>query len=60
MRRAAVGIADGDGSGREEDNKEADPVQRQTFVYSATYTLPPLMHHLIKTDVRDNPRSKKA
>ena len=35
--------------------EEVEPVHRQTFVYSATLTLPPSMHHLIKKD----PSSKK-
>ena len=46
-------MADGDGSGRKEEDKEVDPVHRPTFVYSATLTPPPLMRHSIQTDVRD-------
>ena len=48
-----------------EDDSESDPeeeelVHRQTFIYSATLTLPPSMHHLIKKDpATTNKQSKK-
>ena len=35
----------------DEEEEVAEPVHRQTFVYSATLTLPPSMHHLIKKDI---------
>lgn len=37
-------------AGSENESEEPEPVHRQTFVYSATLTLPPSMHHLIKKD----------
>ncbi|KAL9188677.1 hypothetical protein ACHAXT_007055 [Thalassiosira profunda] len=40
----------------DESDEAAEPVHRQTFVYSATLTLPPSMHHLIKKD----PSAKKS
>ncbi|KAL7542886.1 hypothetical protein ACHAXR_013188 [Thalassiosira sp. AJA248-18] len=44
----------------EEEEEVAEPVHRQTFVYSATLTLPPSMHHLIKQDpAMKNKMSKK-
>merc|ERR1711966_52597 len=35
-------------SGTDAEEELPAPVHRQTFVYSATLTLPPSMHHLIK------------
>lgn len=43
----------------EEDDNEDEPVHRQTFIYSATLTLPPSMHHLIKKDHAAKVKSKK-
>jgi len=37
----------------------AERVHRQTFVYSATLTLPPSTHHLIKKDASDKVKTKK-
>ena len=34
-----------------DSDEQEEAVHRQTFVYSATLTLPPSMHHLIKKDV---------
>lgn len=53
---------DGDGSEidfLEENDNEDEPVHRQTFIYSATLTLPPSMHHLIKKDHAAKVKSKK-
>eukprot|EP00581_Thalassiosira_minuscula_P028551 CAMPEP_0183749982 /NCGR_PEP_ID=MMETSP0739-20130205/727_1 /TAXON_ID=385413 /ORGANISM="Thalassiosira miniscula, Strain CCMP1093" /LENGTH=1043 /DNA_ID=CAMNT_0025985887 /DNA_START=14 /DNA_END=3145 /DNA_ORIENTATION=+ len=47
-------------SDNEDEEEEIPPVHRQTFVYSATLTLPPSMHHLIKKDhAMKNKMSKK-
>lgn len=43
----------------EEGDDEDEPVHRQTFIYSATLTLPPSMHHLIKKDHSVKAKSKK-
>ena len=53
--QAARLLRDDDDSDLEEEEETEQPVHRQTFVYSATLTLPPSMHHLIKKD----PSSKK-
>lgn len=50
------GGADGGGSGGE----ERAVVHRQTFVYSATLTLPPSMHSLIKKDLAGKVKSKRG
>ena len=39
-----------DESDSDDDEDSVELVHRQTFVYSATLTLPPSMHHLIKKD----------
>jgi len=43
-----------------DDEVEEEPVHRQTFVYSATLTLPPSMHHLIKKDSSIKTKMKKG
>ena len=43
----------------EEEGEDIKPVHRQTFIYSATLTLPPSMHHLIKKDHAAKVKSKK-
>jgi len=44
----------------DDDEVEEEPVHRQTFVYSATLTLPPSMHHLIKKDASIKKKMKKG
>lgn len=46
----------------EEEEEEEEPVHRQTFVYSATLTLPTSTHHLIKKDhsKKSSKRGKKG
>ena len=47
-----------DGEDSDSDEQE-EAVHRQTFIYSATLTLPPSMHHLIKKDAsKKKPRRK--
>jgi len=42
-----------------DSDEQEEAVHRQTFIYSATLTLPPSMHHLIKKDVsKKKPRRK--
>lgn len=50
-----------DGEDSEDNSKEeeVEPVHRQTFVYSATLTLPPSTHHLIKKEVNSKKKRKK-
>ena len=43
----------------EDEGEDNEPVHRQTFIYSATLTLPPSMHHLIKKDHAAKIKSKK-
>jgi ATP-dependent RNA helicase DDX24/MAK5 len=43
-------LDDEDESDSDDEEDSVEPVHRQTFVYSATLTLPPSMHHLIKKD----------
>jgi ATP-dependent RNA helicase DDX24/MAK5 len=42
-----------------EELEERTVVHRQTFVYSATLTLPPSMHHLIKKDLAAKIKTKR-
>ena len=44
----------------QEEEEEAEPVHRQTFVYSATLTLPPSTHHLLKRDVAKSKSSSSS
>jgi ATP-dependent RNA helicase DDX24/MAK5 len=44
---------------KEEEELERTVVHRQTFVYSATLTLPPSMHHLIKKDLAAKIKTKR-
>jgi len=44
----------------EEEEEEEELVHRQTFVYSATLTLPTSTHHLIKKDHSSKKSSKKS
>jgi ATP-dependent RNA helicase DDX24/MAK5 len=48
-----------DGSSDEEEIEQVVYHHRQTFVYSATLTLPPSMHHLIKKDHAAKMKMKK-
>jgi len=43
-------LDDEDEGDSDNDSQDIEPVHRQTFVYSATLTLPPSMHNLIKKD----------
>jgi len=52
-----------DDSDNDSEDVLVEPVHRQTFVYSATLTLPPSMHHLIKKDpamLNKRPTRKKG
>ena len=49
-----------DGDNDSEEEEEEEPVHRQTFVYSATLTLPTSTHHLIKKDHSKKKKGKKG
>jgi len=53
---------DSDNDSEVEEEEEEEPVHRQTFVYSATLTLPTSTHHLIKKDhsKKSSKKSKKG
>jgi len=51
---------DNEESGDDDEGVNEEPVHRQTFVYSATLTLPPSMHHLIKKDSSIKTKMKKG
>jgi len=50
----------GNNEDSDDDEVEEEYVHRQTFVYSATLTLPPSMHHLIKKDSSIKTKMKKG
>ncbi|KAL3826311.1 hypothetical protein ACHAXA_004629 [Cyclostephanos tholiformis] len=56
LRRSLHDVED---AANEEEAKERVVVHRQTFVYSATLTLPPSMHHLIKKDLAAKIKTKR-
>lgn len=51
---------DGENDSEVEEEEEEEPVHRQTFVYSATLTLPTSTHHLIKKDHAKKKKGKKG
>ena len=57
-----LGRVDNEDYSSDEEEKEEQVVfhHRQTFVYSATLTLPPSMHHLIKKDIVAKMKMKKS